>query len=533
MTQAAETFDRGKKLQQREKEEQKKTFKAKERECALHGVSPEEMPEHLRPLDTTEALDVHEAILCAGSSNLSRTFKGHAGANALPRMTRELEGLLLYELSSMHPIIDHEANFTNIVSQLTPLSSHIRSLVTYRGDGLLPSTIRVEECHYNDEDSDGKLVVAQGILHAQSLSNICDDHDSKAMMDSGAHRAGVITAFDPRTVKMFDNDPPAFFGNKSKLVWRFSTLTREFSTTHRQRQNANVLESDRQILGIEHIETLLRNTNTGGLHYYYDYFKIDPFVTFPVGRSSLVEWLAIKSPTMIRVLQLLDKHIRQDGNRVLLMVDTLWIQSFVTSLLVHFGYTAITIRTSDIPAARQEVIEKWNDPESDLDVFVGNFNTLNIGVKLHSACHLGIFLNWHLDPTTMEKNFRRLDGPDQREAVQWFLLKQADSYQDNVERLLVQNWIVTSSSKCGLPLWMDNEILEISLCEVMKSLWHQPFNRYAWLVEHEYSQFEMSYTQTTSSYLVMFFRCLHGSFCLHMTRRSGTSTMAMSTFSLR
>lgn len=93
----------------------------------------------------------------------------------------------------------------------------------------------------------------------------------------------------------------------------------------------------------------------------------------------------------------------------------------------------------------------------------------------------------------MEKNFRRLDGPDQREAVQWFLLKQADSYQDNVERLLVQNWIVTSSSKCGLPLWMDNEILEISLCEVMKSLWHQPFNRYAWLVEHEYSQFEMSY----------------------------------------
>ncbi|EKJ68980.1 hypothetical protein FPSE_10853, partial [Fusarium pseudograminearum CS3096] len=62
-----------------------------------------------------------------------------------------------------------------------------------------------------------------------------------------------------------------------------------------------------------------------------------------------------------------------------------------------------------------------------------------------------------------------------------------------VAKLLLTNWIVTSSYNCGLPLWMDDEILEISLCEVMKSLWHQPFNRYAWLVEHEYSQFEMSY----------------------------------------
>ncbi|EKJ68599.1 hypothetical protein FPSE_11232 [Fusarium pseudograminearum CS3096] len=326
MTQAAETFEREKKLQRQVEGEQEKAFDAEARHRARHGITEQDLPENLRPLDTTEALDVHEAILCAGSSNLGRIFDDHAGANALPRMTRELEGLLLAGLSSMHPIIDHEANFTNIVSQLTPLSTHIRSLVTYRGDGLLPSTIRVEECHYNDEDPDGKLLVAQGILHARSLSNICDDRNSKAMMDSGVHRAGVITAFDLRTVKMLDNDPPAFFGNKSKLVWRFSTLTREFSTTHRQGQNANVLESDRQILGIEHIETLLRNTNTGGLHYYYDYFKIDPSIPFPIGRSSFVEWLAFKSPTMIRVLQLLDKHVREDGNRVLLIVDTLWIQ---------------------------------------------------------------------------------------------------------------------------------------------------------------------------------------------------------------
>lgn len=79
------------------------------------------------------------------------------------------------------------------------------------------------------------------------------------------------------------------------------------------------------------------------------------------------------------------------------------------------------------------------------------------------------------------------------------MLKQANSYQDNVERLLVQKSI-SFTFYYDLPHWMDCEILEITACEAMKSDWHQPFNRYAWVVEYELSKSEMSYH---GDYMVM------------------------------
>ncbi|KAM0368854.1 hypothetical protein ACHAO7_011033 [Fusarium culmorum] len=251
-------------------------------------------------------------------------------------------------------------------------------------------------------------------------------------------------------------------------------------------------------LDVEHIEKLLRNTNNGGLHYYYDCVKVDPHHMYPTSRASFVRWAAAKSPVLIRVLQLLDKHVREDGNRVLIMVDTLWIQSFITALLVEFGYAAVTPRSFQYSAAHQDVIDEWNDPESKSEVFIGNVNSLRASVKLHS-CHLGILLNWLLDPSIMAQHLERLSGPDQTETVQWVLLKQANSYQDNVERLLVQKSI-SYWSRYDLPEWMDCEILEITACEAMKSNWHQPFNRYAWVVEYELSKSEMSYH---GDYIVM------------------------------
>ncbi|RGP63853.1 snf2 family helicase [Fusarium longipes] len=212
----------------------------------------------------------------------------------------------------------------------------------YPGDGMLPSTIRVEECHYDEKDPDFDLVLSQGILHAQNLHSSPDetvpefaqDHQQPSQpqsqgpdvqMNFGAHRAGVITAFDPQTVRTPDNKTPAFF------------------------------DSD------------------------------------------------------------------------------------------------------------------WNNPETNLEVFVGNVNTMSVGVILHSACHLGIFLNWHLNPTIMEQNFRRIDRLGQKKAVKWVLLKHANSYHGNIERLAVQKWMVTSSTQSGLPPWMEDEILGISLYQ-----WYGP-----------------------------------------------------------
>ncbi|RGP58845.1 hypothetical protein FLONG3_11358, partial [Fusarium longipes] len=60
-------------------------------------------------------------------------------------------------------------------------------------------------------------------------------------MNFGAHRAGVISAFDPRTVKMLDNKTQAFYGRKEKLISRFATLADELPLTQ-----SHELDNDRQ-----------------------------------------------------------------------------------------------------------------------------------------------------------------------------------------------------------------------------------------------------------------------------------------------
>lgn len=73
------------------------------------------------------------------------------------------------------------------------------------------------------------------------------------------------------------------------------------------------------------------------------------------------------------------------------------------------------------------------------------------------------------------------------------MTKTKSSYQDNVERILVNKWMIQASTESGLPGWLSHELLEMCLCECLKAQWHQPFNRYAWIVEREYSGYDMAY----------------------------------------
>ncbi|KAJ4129851.1 hypothetical protein NW768_006821 [Fusarium equiseti] len=155
---------------------------------------------------------------------------------------------------------------------------------SYPSDGMLPCTIRVEECSCFEDEPNGVLVKDQGTLYAQNLYSFenetvpehthagdqpAQDTSQEVHMNFGAHRAGVISAFDQRTVKMLKNETPSFYGDKRKLVNRFATLADEMPMTQSRKKNAKKLQSGAEIvgLGVEHIELLLRRTNNGGLHY--------------------------------------------------------------------------------------------------------------------------------------------------------------------------------------------------------------------------------------------------------------------------
>jgi hypothetical protein len=86
----------------------------------------------------------------------------------------------------------------------------------------------------------------------------------------------------------------------------------------------------------------------------------------------------------------------------------------------------------------------------------------------------------------MEYTFARIDRLGQKCAVRWQLLKTPNSYHDNVERLVTMKWMITTSTQSALPDWLEFELLEICLCELIRFTRHHPFNRYAWIFERAY-----------------------------------------------
>lgn len=100
---------------------------------------------------------------------------------------------------------------------------------------------------------------------------------------------------------------------------------------------------------------------------------------------------------MIRCLELAFDYVRVKKERLLIYVDTPWIQAVVVSLLTVAGFNVATVRSSDSHAVRNYMMDAWNDPKSKLQLFVANVNTLATGLNIYTYCSKGLFLCWHLN----------------------------------------------------------------------------------------------------------------------------------------
>ncbi|KAL3602835.1 hypothetical protein FPOAC2_07148 [Fusarium poae] len=195
--------------------------------------------------------------------------------------------------------------------------------VSYPSDGMLPSVIRVEECPFSPDDPDAALVKKLAQTYADSLfstlgsanlteytqaaqsSDMAKDNSQEVNLNFGEHRAGVITAFDPRTVQMLNPAMSAFFGNKSELKRKIVSLADELPMTPSRNRHMKKLQSGQEIvgLGVEHIDMLLKKTNIGGLHFMYDCFQLDPALRPLVHRAIFVRWQVYKVPAFIRAFK--------------------------------------------------------------------------------------------------------------------------------------------------------------------------------------------------------------------------------------
>ncbi|CAG7566366.1 unnamed protein product [Fusarium equiseti] len=96
-------------------------------------------------------------------------------------------------------------------------------------------------------------------------------------MNFGEQRAGVITAFNPRTVKMLHPKTPAFHGHKKGMMSAITTLADELSMTPTRTKRAKNIASGGEMvgLGVNHIDMLPKESRNGGLDYIFQTCKQD------------------------------------------------------------------------------------------------------------------------------------------------------------------------------------------------------------------------------------------------------------------
>ena len=191
-------YETRKREEQRRIKKEQRDFMNENAQRRIEGEIPLETPVALRPLQTQDALDVHEAIVSnAVSMNLSKKIKSTVikGEEAVPHMSRETEKALMADLSSIHPKIDHEANLKRVKNQLMGFEALINQsdLADYMKNQIeSPHIMEFAQKHPDDYNGLLEMIQRKFALDSmissiapvtQNIGNICEDyglvHDEK------------------------------------------------------------------------------------------------------------------------------------------------------------------------------------------------------------------------------------------------------------------------------------------------------------------------------------------------------------------
>lgn len=319
----------------------------------------------------------------------------------------------------------------------------------------------------------------------------------KGSLNFSAYREGILVAYDWRNSnilyanveQIFGSQDPDAIGNALRMLREKDNLT----TSQHQRLQRTAAKNAMPIIGVEHIQKLLQNEENEGMTYFFTRTCTDPAVLTLTDRSTWVYWLCYNNPMLARILELCHRYVLEEKRRVLIYVDTPWIQQMMLGALLMAGYKTVTVRSSDKPPAKIAAIQSFSDPKSDTQIFVANINIMSTGVNLHHACNRGILATFHFNAKTLQQVHGRLNRLGQKEAVIWHNIKVKDSFHDHQERMLLMKWVKQLSAECNLPEWMTGALRELMLYELVRSYFNQPFNRYGWVILSERDGKQMDY----------------------------------------
>ncbi|KAL6901178.1 hypothetical protein GGI43DRAFT_383518 [Trichoderma evansii] len=348
--------------------------------------------------------------------------------------------------------------------------------VSYPDADLLPMTIATEELNYDKKNQNrikehGRESARKSFATVRSGDFILSQKTLTRARKSGViafspYREGVLVAHDWRNNEIINSD----MGDVKKISKRDKV----------------------PILGVKHIEGLLLSRNDG-LGYFFNKTRLDLDANYHSDRSGWLHWLCATSPILSRSLELAHRYIHEQKERLIIYVDTPWIQQMMYVAMKMAGFNTSTARSLDKPNSRIKAVQLFSDPTSKAEVFVANIAIMSAGLNLHTACSKGLLINMPFSANTILQIHGRLNRLGQTKAVKWHNLKVKNSFHDHQERVLLTKWSHQLSAEANLPSWITGTLKEVVLFELMKAYFNHPFNRYAWVVVYDRDGVKMDY----------------------------------------
>lgn len=118
---------------------------------------------------------------------------------------------------------------------------------------------------------------------------------------------------------------------------------------------------------------------------------------------------------------------------------------------------------------------------------MANIYTKVMDVDMQKYCCKALVLDWPLEPERLLRTINHMvkNRLNHREPAMIHMLKVRWSYHDEIERICCTKWAMQLSKDINLPEWMTGAVREVCIFEMIKTAWHQGFNRYAWVVMHD------------------------------------------------
>ncbi|KAF5711411.1 purine utilization transcriptional regulator [Fusarium globosum] len=340
-----------------------------------------------------------------------------------------------------------------------------------------PPTIVLEECNFGDgSDLDVEL------RDADEKSKVSEKIRGRADDDFDEHRKGNLRCFDLRNLKILNSNQPYYSATLEAAKTMVGVLEGP-----RDRPLPVASHQSDAMADIVGTYDMARGDGSCGLKLLHDQTNTGPSMVPPSTRLDYVRLVCSYSPIMTRALDLAIKYCKDNKERLLVYVEDPWIQCILVGLFVTAGFDVGTVRPSDGTVETDRIIREWNNPRSGLEIFVANIYTKVMDVDMQKCCSKALVLDWPLEPqrllrTTNHMVKNTLNG---REPAMIHMLKLCWSYQDEVERICCTKWAIQLSNDINLPEWMTGAVREVCIFEMIKTAWHQEFNRYAWVIMHD------------------------------------------------